>query len=317
MAYPRWDELTDATAPSARWGGVGGYHSGPDAKRVVSWGGSDGSNYLNDTIALSSFDGTISSLSPTGSPPAARNLHSAFIDPMANPQRLLTFGGQDGNLLADYYRDLYQLVLTGGSEAWSALSPTPDPVEGLPDVRSMAGFILDRENYRAVLFGGYNPSVLWFNDEWILDLTTLAWTKESFAGSRPTARARFGFVYDEENGRGILFGGESNAGRLNDLYQLDLTSGSEAWSALSASGTAPTARMGMAAVYDPDEVAMWVFGGYGSGPLGAKQGTYKLTLTAGSETWSQVTGTEPPARYHSMAAYDRYRHQVRLHGGFY
>ncbi len=21
MAYPRWDELTDATAPSARWGG--------------------------------------------------------------------------------------------------------------------------------------------------------------------------------------------------------------------------------------------------------------------------------------------------------
>jgi len=317
--YPRWRELTDAVAPSARWGGAGGFHSGPDAKRVVIWGGSDGSNCLNDTIEISSFDNTITSLSPSGTPPDARSLQSAFIDNIADPQRLITFAGSDGVGAGNYKSDLHQLTLAPGSEAWSEVTPTADPIHGLPPARAMAGFVFDAANYRGVLFGGLNPGGGgYYQDEWTLDLSTMAWTKESFAGTRPSGRARFGFVYDTENGRAIFFGGQGigGSGLFQDLYALDLTSGSETWSALSPSGTAPSKRWGHAAIYDPDQTVMIVFGGFGSDPLAAKNDMFKLDLTPGSEAWSEYLQTGPSARYHAMGTYDEYLHRTVIHGGF-
>ena len=49
-------------------------------------------------------------------------------------------------------------------------------------------------------------------------------------------RRRWGtLIYDSENHRGILFGGSNlDTGRLNDLWALDLTEGSEVWSDLGA-----------------------------------------------------------------------------------
>jgi hypothetical protein len=77
-----------------------------------------GSAALNDVWAMSlSGSPTWSALAPTGTPPAARDLQSAVVDPSRH--RLIVYGGEDGGTP---FGDVWSLSL-GVTPAWTALNP--------------------------------------------------------------------------------------------------------------------------------------------------------------------------------------------------
>ena len=64
---------------------------------------------------------------PSGTPPSARDGHTAIYDPVRD--RMVVFGGDDGALR----NDVWALTLSG-SPAWSALAPVGTP----PSARSVS-----------------------------------------------------------------------------------------------------------------------------------------------------------------------------------
>ena len=101
-------------------------------------------------------------------------------------------------------------------------------------------------------------------------------------------------VWDSGNGRALLFGGgDGVAAYYNDLRSYDPIT--DAWTTLSPTGTAPTARYGHSAVYVPAQEAMYVFGG--RDVTGNKNDLFKLDCT--TDVWSEITdsGSVPAARY--------------------
>ena len=82
----------------------------------------DGTSHLNDVWALSLAGSPAwSALAPTGSPPSARNAHTAIYDPVRD--RMVVLGDID---VPSNRNDVWDLSLAG-SPAWSALTPAGSP----------------------------------------------------------------------------------------------------------------------------------------------------------------------------------------------
>ncbi|HKA25457.1 MAG TPA: kelch repeat-containing protein [Candidatus Eisenbacteria bacterium] len=119
-------------------------------------------------------------------------------------------------------------------------------------------------------------------------------------------------IYDVNQDRLIVFGGENSKGRSNDVWLLNLA-GSPLWSKAVASGVKPTARSMQCAVYDPVSDRMLVFGGY--------DGAYKNDVSAlylsPNPVWGEavVKGTPPAPRAWANAIYDPVRRRLVLIGG--
>ena len=87
-----------------------------------------------------------------------------------------------------------------------------------------------------------------------------------------------------------------------------------AWNALSPAGTAPTARVWAAAEYDLPRDRVLVFGGLDAG--GATQDVRVLSLAPGSETWSAVAASSPPAARCGMSLhFDAPANRMIVFGG--
>lgn len=95
-------------------------------------------------------------------------------------------------------------------------------------------------------------------------------------GRRQTAA-----VYDPADNSVFLFGGRDADVRYNDLRRLDCSTGQ--WSELSPQGELPPETCGHAAVYDPANRTMLVFGGYTDG----EKASWKYDI--GTNTWTRLT----------------------------
>ena len=108
-----------APQPTARFCHTAIYD--PVRDRMVVFGGYDG-GYRNDVWALSLAGSPAwSELAPGGTPPSARDAHTAIYDPVRD--RMVVFGGYDG---ASLRNDVWALSLSG-SPAWSELAPAGTP----------------------------------------------------------------------------------------------------------------------------------------------------------------------------------------------
>ena len=243
-------------------------------RRIILFGGWDGTAYRNDIWALS-LDRYPSwtALSPAGTPPSGRTSHSSIYDPLRD--RMLVFGGYDGG----NRNDLWALDLTGGT-AWTALSPTGTP----PSVRFGHAAIYDALRDRMVIFGGLSGTLK--NDVWALSLAgTPAWTQLAPTGTPPAARHSTSAIYDSLRDRMVIFSG-STGFTYNDVWMLSLAGGT-AWSAITPAGVPPSNRYGHTAIYDRARDRMVVFGG-----TGGSNDAWEMALAV--PNWTQLTATRTP-----------------------
>jgi hypothetical protein len=195
---------------------------------------------------------------------------------------------------------------------------------GGPGIRADHTAIFDGANQRMILFGGQDDFFTFYNDTWALDLTltttalttppTNHWALLGTTGSPPSARIGHSAIYDAANNRMIVFGGEdgSPSPLQNDVYILTLGV-SPSWSKPATLGTAPTARLGHTAVYDPTNQRMVVFGGTDNKTENLD--CFFLSLpTTPPFVWTPAP-FGPIQRTEHAAAYDHTHQQMILFGG--
>lgn len=254
---------------------------------------------------LSRFGGWAQHVEPGAIAPGVYS-HTLIFD--AANDRMVAFGGRDSTVRRN---DVWVFERAGGRDAWRKLSlsgPQPSP-------RQYAHAIYDAANQRMILHGGLADSGI-AGDLWALDLTPglEGWTQLAPAGTAPAARRNAGFEYDAARNRALLFGG-LGAAQYNDVFELDLTPGFEAWSQLTPGGLAPSARFGHAAALDAAGDRMIVVGG--------RAGTtdlidiHQLSLS-GSGTWSELSpgGALPPVRYFMTHGWDSANRALILQSGY-
>ena len=182
--------------------------------------------------------------------------------------------------------------------------------------RAMAEMITDTLNNRIILFGGYDWgfSDSCYNDVWAFDLVTETWEALEPSGTPPSPRMDVALVYDAANQRMLLFGGRTLTSFHNDLWELDLTQGTETWTQLNPSGTPPSGRAALTGIIDPVYNRLILFGGmYGIG-LRTNE-TWSLDLSTMSWYHLSPSGILPNARSGYAATYDETNHRLVVFSG--
>jgi hypothetical protein len=270
-------------------------------------------------LSLTSFTQAQSwnELFPTGSIPTARDTHTAVYDTTNNIMTI--FGGNNGSNLNDVWV-LSTANGVGGTAAWTQLSPTGSA----PMTRESHSAIYDTTNNIMTIFGGLNVSYL--NDVWVLSYAnglggTPAWTQLSPTGSAPTTRYGHTAVYDNTHNLMTIFGGVINGIALNDVWVLSTANGvggTPAWTQLSPTGSPPTARYDLPAVYDPVNNLMMIFGGYsGSSAYNDVWVLSHANGLGGTPAWTQLspTGSAPTTRSQHTVIYDTVNNRMTIFGG--
>jgi hypothetical protein len=291
-----WSEISTAGAgPSPRAWPVAVHD--PARDRIVMFGGNDGA--LRNDVWILSFGGTPAwtPIFPAGTPPSPRERHTAVWD--AAGDRLLVFGGDDGDLRADVWA-----LSFAGSPAWTELTPAGSS----PTPRSTSASIVDAIDGRWILFGGFDGAHR--ADVWEGSLDgPFAWTELSPAGG-PTGRSWHAVAHDAVAQRMIVFGGAEGSLQLPaDAWALSL-SGPAAWSDLAPNPPPPTGRMAHSAVVDELGRRMIVFAG-----LGATNDVWALSLDDGAWTPLEPSGAPPGARADHAAVLDPARQRMLVFGG--
>lgn len=166
-------------------------------------------------------------LATKGSGPSARANAAAVYDTARD--RLVVFGGNtSGNgLQIAPSADTFALDLT--TLTWSALSSG-----AAPPARTFHGFAASAKSGKAYAFSGGDSNAFlgpFFQDTWELDLATGAWRELATSGATPLGRINMGLVFDDVDGKLVLFGGHDDGklGNANDRYTLDVSKSPAVW----------------------------------------------------------------------------------------
>ena len=173
-------------------------------KKIVLFGGYDGSDFKDDTWLWNGTDWT----EVTKDKPPNRSLHAMWYDPLA--KKTILYGGigrEDIDEKVKRFSDMWAFNGTG----WSKLNPSSSPGERLG-----AQYAVDPASGRLILFGGLrhevtdpktNTAVQFYeNDTWEWNGAASSWTKLTPEKS-PSARQSGRLTYDPVSNRILLFGG--------------------------------------------------------------------------------------------------------------
>jgi hypothetical protein len=144
--------------------------------------------------------------------------------------------------------------------------------------------------------------------------TTLEWRWRELTpagGPIPAPRAHGVAVFDPVGQRLVVFGGQGEAGLLNDAWAFDLADGT--WSPIATEGGPPAKRLGADAVYDDGghRLVLW------AGQQGGRLFNDTWTLDLDTHRWRDVSpGVRPRARYGSASVFDPQRRRLVQFAGF-
>lgn len=230
---PSWVQLNPIISPPARHS-MGGVYD-PVSNTLMIYGGNDCFNTtFTDYWVLSHANGqggtpTWTQFFPSGGPGPRQVLNSVAYDPTSN--EFILFAGASGS--GTDFNDVWVLSNangTGGTPAWTQLSPTGTP----PPVRNGASAIYDRASNRLTIFGGNNSSGF-FNDTWVLtgangQAGTPAWSQIAQSSVNfPNPRAFHTAVYNAAANIMTIFSGAIPGGNqqlgANDVLFLSHANG--------------------------------------------------------------------------------------------
>ena len=248
----------------------------PTDRRLYMFGGQAG-GFLNDLWAYSFDQAAWTELQPGGGPPAGRRGHTMVFDGVR--RRLVVFGGQASGFFNDVWaydiasntwtqldgggpkpntryghsgitdtmRD--RMVISHGfaqgrfddtwafdfaTNTWTDVSPAARPLR-----RCLHHAVHDPKRDQMLFFGGcasgFGPCPL--NDFWSFNLESHTWTE---LPREPPARQFYGTGFDIEMDRMVVFGGDGNGGRLDDVWEFDPEGA--AWESPAISDPRPSAR---------------------------------------------------------------------------
>jgi cysteine-rich repeat protein len=295
-------------------------------KRVVAFGGTTNTAYLNDTWE---FDGKVwNRMDPIVSPPAFV-LGTIAYDSVL--QRMVVFGGTgapgdpndtwtwDGitwelqhpahspasrygqSMAYDSKRNRVVLFSGNGTDEvweydgtdWTLVVPPSSPPG-----RNYAQMAFDQARAVIVMYGGFSDSLGYMQDTWTWDGSKWADTM----ASPPTATTDAAITYDSLRQRVVLAGG--NTGN-NETWEWD---GSK-WTQMSTTGLPPRCCAGMA--FDADIAQSVLLGGFSGGPI---SDTWVWNGTSWTEM--QQPPTSPGSRGQAGIAYDERRGEIVIFGGY-
>ena len=280
-----WVQLTPPNSPPARGAAAMAYD--PVSKRIVLFGGTTATKYLNDTWT---FDGTTwTQVNTPVAPPARASGMMAYDFPT---RKLVMFGGFDSDYLGDTW------IFDGATQTWTQANPLKSP-------GPLGGCLLftDPKNGRVDLFGGFNHNrkVRYPIDTW--RWTGTSWRKLHPATS-PEGRSSGAVGNDPARKNVVISGG------LGDL----MTENTWTWDGSDWTEQVPVTQMPYvfytSTAYAPPFQAVLVFGG--DEVTGAENTTWAWT---GSD-WIQLQPLQsPPVRDSPAMAYDFASRQLIMFGG--
>ena len=222
---------------------------------------------------------------------------------------MVVFGGRQqsgGTVRREIER--YLFTLSGGWEP--TLAPGAQPWPEAREDHTLSA----KSGVRPVLFGGRDVNGTPLRDVWQLVRTddnisveTYEWHQVTPGGDPIPARALHAAAVDKSSSLTTLYvhgGLDASNQPLDDLWRLVQTTG-WAWTQVTTTGPAPSARSGHAAAWIEDEEMLVLFGGQGTGePI---DGAVHLLRRVGSaHTWSTPTlesgsPSPGPRAQHAMA----------------
>ncbi|CAG0929857.1 hypothetical protein TFLX_01437 [Thermoflexales bacterium] len=208
----------------------------------------------------------------------------------------LIFGGQSDN---QFFSDVWKYK--SPPNAWEQIATTGNAPA--PRVGASIGVETNplREPYHNLLFvtHGYSDRA-YFNDTFVLDLTTNTW-EEISPVNRPSKRKGQAGAFDARQGKLFLFGGQDVAGNLmGDLWELDPAK--RIWTKIPPSRVQPSPRSGASLTYDFNR-RLWLFGGETNNGMTNELWMYDIA----SKQWSLIDASNKPSarsRHKSACSYD-------------
>jgi len=197
FSYYKWYELTEGltTSPPKRYQSQLTYS--PTANKMVMFGGYNTADRLQDTWIFNSSDYKWYQASPTNIP-TKRSYHQMVYD--SKSDRVIMFGGTpDGTTLLN---DTWEFNFT--DEDWYEITATG----GIPK-REEFGMAYDSTNKLTILFGGVpedQAPPTGTDVTWAFNYSDRTWTNLN-PTTKPSERYALRLVYDSENKRIILYGG--------------------------------------------------------------------------------------------------------------
>ncbi len=277
-----WTQLSPSgTAPSTRYSATAVSIS----NKMYLFGGYSG-GLKNDTWVFdpsSGANGSWSQLSPSGTPPTARNsVASAVVS-----SKMYIFGG---NTSGGDVNDLWSFDPSNGANgAWTQLSPSGTT----PGARAFAtASVISSELY---LFAGLNLNGSYASDTWALNTTSNSWTQLTPTGEGPAQRYLTSTAVISN--KMYMFGGYGYTGLIGDLWSYDPSV--KLWTQLSPSGTAPPAMYAHGALVISSK--MYIIEGWSNSGYNNYVWVYDPSAGA-SGSWTQLSPSNPPpGRYYTDA----------------
>lgn len=180
--------------------------------------------------------------------------------------------------------------------------------------------VYDGANDRVIYFGGLTGTNRRLNDVWQLKADEYGMyvaTRLAPAGTPPTQRWLMAGCYDAANQRMVLWGGQSAAGVLGDVWSLSLTPGAETWTQLTPGGTAPAAAWQPSFAYDDATKRLYIHGGAtdANGTTYTSQLFY-LDVSTTNCTWTNTGVTGGLGVRGAVMGYDATNQRLVCFGGF-
>jgi hypothetical protein len=202
LSLHAWQKMAPSgIPPTPRYGSASVFD--PLNRRMVMFSGFTDSGRYDDTQGYDIAANTWVDLTPAGTNPLARCLHTASYD--GGRHRMIIYAGQRTGPL----NDIWAFDLT--SNTWEDLTPASKPSGRIFPTSVYAG-------NKIIIFGGSTNSGS-VNELWSFDLTDTSWEMINASGMSPAPRHSHAAIFVEQENAMYIFGGTGDTA-YNDVWKL-------------------------------------------------------------------------------------------------